>query len=1022
MIHCVDECSTFQLAKRTTSRTAEDTTSLFQDFWMSWAGAPDPAGEFTSQVWMDFLQANSITSFMSSEAWQKGRIERHGQVLKQMLHRVDQDRMIRDLQDFDRTLAACCMAKNQMARHKGYSPEQIVLGKATRIPGSLTGDETTSAHTLQDDNPETSKFRETLTRRNEARIAFLEADNHQAIRRALLRRSCPVRGPFHPGQSVMYWFRRKNVSRGESGRWYGPARVIQQEGQSTVWLSHQNRVIRCPPENLRPMSLREWNQNQTSANPTPLTDNPANSRGTAVDADTRFRSLQPHHTSLSVPPTPDAQPEREITPNIPLEVPELPPSTASQPLNEEDTRVMGEAIDLDPDPPVEENDEEQLMDQADFMETEVGLLIQCLSNDFAEPIDHMSPNLVTCETAMFGEAGDSCLLADDEFAFVAETLQPTEEEGFALEIPLTDKDLIAWASEDNPEQMAHVATAGKRARAEVQLKKLSHEEKQLFVAAKDLELSCWLQTNAIRPILRQKLNPEQILISRWVLTWKESDDPRRRKAKARLVVLGFMDPRLCEVERDAPTLTKEGRTTILQCIASMKWNLCSFDITTAFLRGKADASNPLAMEPPEELRRKMQLKPTEICQLVGNAYGRVDAPLLFYRELTKHLRELNFQTHPLEPCVHFLSSGKGKDFVLHGVLGTHVDDGLGGGDQFFRKQLKELERRLPFGSFKERKFKFTGIDLEQQPDGSISASQEAYVHGIMAIDIGKNRREQPESDLTETELSIRGIIGSIQYAVTQTRPDIASRLGEVQCQLSKPTVGTMLLANKVLREAQEHSDTKIWFRSITPEDVTHISFGDASFASPKNLSSFQGLLICATSTCLDQNRKGPLSPLIWSSKKISRVVRSTISAEAFSMSQSVDRLSWMRLLWGCLLVPEFNWRCPPEGFKQLNRAIITTDCKSLFDLATRTAIPTCEEYRTTLEVLLIRERCAEHAHFRWLPTTLMLADALTKVMDSDLLRTTLRTAQFQIFDETAVLRYNAHRKQALKWLNSDAPA
>ena len=109
---------------------------------------------------------------MSSEAWQKGRIERHGQVLKQMLHRVDQDRMIRDLQDFDRTLAACCMAKNQMARHKGYSPEQIVLGKATRIPGSLTGDETTSAHTLQDDNPETSKFHETLTRRNEARIAF----------------------------------------------------------------------------------------------------------------------------------------------------------------------------------------------------------------------------------------------------------------------------------------------------------------------------------------------------------------------------------------------------------------------------------------------------------------------------------------------------------------------------------------------------------------------------------------------------------------------------------------------------------------------------------------------------------------------------------------------------------------------------------------------------------------------------------------------------------------------------------
>ena len=79
-----------------------------------------------------------------------------------------------------------------------------------------------------------------------------------------------------------------------------------------------------------------------------------------------------------------------------------------------------------------------------------------------------------------------------------------------------------------------------------------------FDAAKDKELSCWIQTNAICPILRQRLNPEQILQSRWVLVWKEGDSPSQKRAKARLVVLGFMDPRLCEVERDAPTLTREG--------------------------------------------------------------------------------------------------------------------------------------------------------------------------------------------------------------------------------------------------------------------------------------------------------------------------------------------------------------------------------------------------------------------------------------------------------------------------------
>ena len=426
------------------------------------------------------------------------------------------------------------------------------------------------------------------------------------------------------------------------------------------------------------------------------------------------------------------------------------------------------------------------------------------------------------------------------------------------------------------------------------------------------------------------------------------------------------------------------------------------------------------MEPPPELRKKLKLQPSEVCELVGNAYGQVDAPLLFYKELTKHLHELGFRTHPLEPCMHYLVSGNGNQFRLHGVLGTHVDDGLGGGDQIYQQKIRELEKRLPFGSFKERKFKFTGIDLEQQPDGSISATQESYVHSILAIDVGKQRREQLQSTLTETELSkLRGLIGSLQYAVTHTRPDIASRLGEVQCQIAQPTVATLLQANKVLREAQEHSDTKIWYRAIPVKDITHISFGDASFASPKNMNSFQGHIICATSTELDQNRQAPLSPLTWSSKKISRVVRSTLSAEAFSMSQSVDRLSWARLLWGCLVINEFNWRNPSQGFKQMNQAIITTDCRSLFDLVTRNAIPSCEEFRTTLEVLLIRERCAEHVHFRWIPTTLMIADPLTKVMDSSLLRTTLRSGAFRIFDEAAVLRYNAHRKQALKWLQEN---
>ena len=100
------------------------------------------------------------------------------------------------------------------------------------------------------------------------------------------------------------------------------------------------------------------------------------------------------------------------------------------------------------------------------------------------------------------------------------------------------------------------------------------------------------------------------------------------------------------VARDSPTLTREGRNTVLQTIASKKWDLSSFDIKTAFLRGQSDKDNPLAMEPPPELRQKLGLTADQVCALVGNAYGRVDAPLLFYKELQSNL------TSYISPNIH----------------------------------------------------------------------------------------------------------------------------------------------------------------------------------------------------------------------------------------------------------------------------------------------------------------------------------------------------------------------------------
>ena len=75
------------------------------------------------------------------------------------------------------------------------------------------------------------------------------------------------------------------------------------------------------------------------------------------------------------------------------------------------------------------------------------------------------------------------------------------------------------------------------------------------------ELSQVLAANAVRRLSQEEelnLKPERLLRMRWVLTWKYTECGDR-KAKARLVILGYQHPELTSVPTAAPTLGKMSR-------------------------------------------------------------------------------------------------------------------------------------------------------------------------------------------------------------------------------------------------------------------------------------------------------------------------------------------------------------------------------------------------------------------------------------------------------------------------------
>ena len=140
-----------------------------------------------------------------------------------------------------------------------------------------------------------------------------------------------------------------------------------------------------------------------------------------------------------------------------------------------------------------------------------------------------------------------------------------------------------------------------------------------------------------------------------------------------------------------------------------------------------------------------------------------------------------------------------------------------------------------------------------------------------------------------------------------------------------------------------------------------------------------------------------------------------MGAEAVALSGNVDRLLWLRILWQWLNNPSIEWQSPEKVLHEARQAALVTDCKSAYDLLTRTAVPQCEEHRTTIECLLIRERLQANCVVRWVTSNAQLADCLTKSMDASVLRQCLKSGRYSLFDENRVLQQRSDKRQRLKW-------
>lgn len=332
---------------------------------------------------------------------------------------------------------------------------------------------------------------------------------------------------------------------------------------------------------------------------------------------------------------------------------------------------------------------------------------------------------------------------------------------------------------------------------------------------------------------------ENVVTNRWVLRIKRKPNGEIERYRARLVARGFTQIKGIDYhETYSPVVNTTFIRILLALAARLSLIIAGFDIKTAFLHG--DIEENVFMEQPEGFATDK----SKVCKLKRSIYGLKQAPRCWNKRFLKCLTELDLTISESDNCVMYK-----KDLLL--ILAIYVDDGL-----IFSKSQAEINKVKAHLS---RNFEihevgvntFLGFQIDRTSNGSIFIHQQSYVEKVLkkfgfddctAVDspLVMRDKERAISPVDKT-LPYREAIGSLTYAATITRLDIACAVNRVARKVSNPTAEDWIDVKRIFRYLKGTADFGILYKNDI-EDIVHV-YVDADFAGCEE-SQPRGWLLC----------------------------------------------------------------------------------------------------------------------------------------------------------------------------------
>ena len=321
--------------------------------------------------------------------------------------------------------------------------------------------------------------------------------------------------------------------------------------------------------------------------------------------------------------------------------------------------------------------------------------------------------------------------------------------------------------------------------------------------------------------------------------------------------------------------------------------------------------------------------------------------------------ECGMKVCSVDPALFYFPTTNG----LAGIICVHVDDLLWAGtDEFQINVIKRIHQHFIVGSSDCGTFQYVGIMIKQNEMG-IQLNQNGYVLSIEDISLSKQRASRRSDNLSVSEASgLKALIGQLVWLSSQSRPDISFDVCQLSGRCRDAKVEDLLSTNKVVRSVRDLQYSLFYPQLSNIQELSIECYCDASFANLDGGGSQGGYVLFLA------DQQGKRSLISWKSRRVRRVVKSTIAAETLALLDGAESAVLLSHIVAELLGLEEN-RPTVKCF---------VDNRSLVEALYSTKLVEDKLMRINMAVLRDMIQRGDLLRVSWVQSASQLADALTK--------------------------------------------